>query len=379
MPPGCCAARACKCLSADLVRRHGATLADAGRRDAVPAPGPGSRGRPSWTRTRCRTWCWRWTTRRACAVASSTIYKESGFPEIWVLVPWESSVRAPGLDDSRARRGAGISGGGVEPAFPGWKAEEIFRAADRGTDVRRRRGVRTGAHGAGDGSARGHEAGGRSAHALRTAQQVRTAESHAEGHRQGLRRGRKRDARVERAHGAEEARQALRWPGNASSRAPRRTVGRRRWRSGARRARTRPTSARRVREQRTGAGATVRVRRMEGTAHDVIGRGAGFRPFAIGGLTGGREAVLAQWQSGREHAPARPRRSGTRRRGRTPGGAFSRPDPRESRRLTGGTTIQPAPEPSRPFPRRRTSSTRASSSDGVSHSTRAPSTPSSTS
>ena len=25
------------------------------------------------------------------------IYKESGFPEIWALVPWESSVRAPGL------------------------------------------------------------------------------------------------------------------------------------------------------------------------------------------------------------------------------------------------------------------------------------------
>ena len=25
------------------------------------------------------------------------IYKESGFPEIWVLVPWEASVRAPGL------------------------------------------------------------------------------------------------------------------------------------------------------------------------------------------------------------------------------------------------------------------------------------------
>ena len=25
------------------------------------------------------------------------IYKGSGFPEIWVLVPWEASVRAPGL------------------------------------------------------------------------------------------------------------------------------------------------------------------------------------------------------------------------------------------------------------------------------------------
>ena len=73
------------------------------------------------------------------------------------------------------------------------------------------------------------------------------------------------------------------------------------------------------------------------------------------------------------------RRAVTRRRVRTPGGAFSRPDPRESGRLAGGTTIQPAPEPSRWLPRRRTSSTLASSSDGVSHSTRAPSAPSSTS
>ena len=56
----------------------------------------------------------------------------------------------------------------------------------------------------------------------------------------------------------------------------------------------------------TGAGATVRVRRMEGTAHDVIGRGAGFRPFAIGGLTGGREAVLAQWRPGGSTRPRVP-------------------------------------------------------------------------
>ena len=45
------------------------------RRVALPAIGPGSGG-DLWT---------------------LGIYKESGFPEIWVLVPWEASVRAPGL------------------------------------------------------------------------------------------------------------------------------------------------------------------------------------------------------------------------------------------------------------------------------------------
>ena len=35
------------------------------------------------------------------------IYKESGFPEIWVLVPWDSSVRAPGLA-IHVRRGSDI-------------------------------------------------------------------------------------------------------------------------------------------------------------------------------------------------------------------------------------------------------------------------------
>ena len=52
---------------------------------------------------------------------------ESGFPEIWVLVPWESSRRAPGL----AIHGRGEQGYAVASesrAFPEWKAEEIFRA-----------------------------------------------------------------------------------------------------------------------------------------------------------------------------------------------------------------------------------------------------------
>ena len=55
------------------------------------------------------------------------IYKESGFPEIWVLVPWDSSVRAPGLA-IHVRRGAGYREEGESRAFPGWKAEEIHRA-----------------------------------------------------------------------------------------------------------------------------------------------------------------------------------------------------------------------------------------------------------
>ena len=52
------------------------------------------------------------------------IYMESGFPEIWVLVPWESSVRTPGLT-IHVRRGDGYRKEPSSRAFPGWKAEEI--------------------------------------------------------------------------------------------------------------------------------------------------------------------------------------------------------------------------------------------------------------
>ena len=55
------------------------------------------------------------------------IYKESGFPEVWVLVPWEASARAPGLT-IHVRRGAGYREEGESRAFPGWEAEEIHRA-----------------------------------------------------------------------------------------------------------------------------------------------------------------------------------------------------------------------------------------------------------
>ena len=55
------------------------------------------------------------------------IYMESGFPEIWVLVPWEASVRAPGLS-IHVRQGTGYREEGESWAFPGWRAEEIHRA-----------------------------------------------------------------------------------------------------------------------------------------------------------------------------------------------------------------------------------------------------------
>ena len=55
------------------------------------------------------------------------IYMESGFPEIWVLVPWESSVRRPGLA-IHVRRNDGNREERTSRAFPGWRAEEIFRA-----------------------------------------------------------------------------------------------------------------------------------------------------------------------------------------------------------------------------------------------------------
>ena len=55
------------------------------------------------------------------------IYKESGFPEIWVLVPWEAWRRAPGLA-IHVRRGGGYREEGSSRAFPGWRSEEIHRA-----------------------------------------------------------------------------------------------------------------------------------------------------------------------------------------------------------------------------------------------------------
>ena len=55
------------------------------------------------------------------------IYKGSGFPEIWVLVPWTSSARAPGLI-IHVRRGEVYHEEPASRAFPGWKAQEIHLA-----------------------------------------------------------------------------------------------------------------------------------------------------------------------------------------------------------------------------------------------------------
>ena len=55
------------------------------------------------------------------------IYKESGFPEIWVLVPWEASVRTPGLA-IHVRGKDGYREEQASRVFSGWKTEEIHRA-----------------------------------------------------------------------------------------------------------------------------------------------------------------------------------------------------------------------------------------------------------
>ena len=55
------------------------------------------------------------------------IYKQSGFPEIWVLVPWNSSRRAPGLV-IHVRRGDAYREEAESARIAGWKAEEIHRA-----------------------------------------------------------------------------------------------------------------------------------------------------------------------------------------------------------------------------------------------------------
>ena len=55
------------------------------------------------------------------------VYQECGFPEIWVEVPWNASVRRPGLA-IHVRRGDGYREEGESLAFPGWTAAEIHRA-----------------------------------------------------------------------------------------------------------------------------------------------------------------------------------------------------------------------------------------------------------
>ena len=118
------------------------------------------------------------------------IYEESGFPEIWVLVPWEASVRTPGLA-IHVRRGTGYREEGESRAFPGWKAEEIFRALTEApmSEAAWRALERTAlAMGAREGTTPQHNP-------LMASESARVqARSHARGHREG------------RAHGHREGR-----------------------------------------------------------------------------------------------------------------------------------------------------------------------------
>ena len=124
------------------------------------------------------------------------ICKESGFPEIWVLVPWEASVRAPGLA-IHVRRGAGYREEGESRAFQGWKAEEVYRALteDPMSEAAWRALERTAlAMGAREGTKPEHNPLTRSLSARAQAHGDR------EGHERGLREGHERGLREGHAH-----------------------------------------------------------------------------------------------------------------------------------------------------------------------------------
>ena len=253
------------------------------------------------------------------------VYKESGFPEIWVLVPWELSVRAPGLT-IHVRRGEGYREEEASPAFSGWQAEEIHRAAiesrlSETTWCALERAAL--AMGAREGT------GPEDDPLMRSVLQRAYGEVYATSYRKAY------------WSAFEEARQEA---------------------------------------MVECVLAMVEVRGIEVTSDPAALR------ELLGAPSGDAALAAALACTDADDFRRRIREQRDLRPGPSPGGGAERqevpsagPDPSQSRRLTGGTTIQPAPESSRPFPRRRTSSTRASSSDGVSHSTRAPSTPSSTS
>ena len=56
------------------------------------------------------------------------MYQEWGFPEIWVLVPWEESVRTPGMTIHTRGADGGYREARESVAFPGWTTEEIHTA-----------------------------------------------------------------------------------------------------------------------------------------------------------------------------------------------------------------------------------------------------------
>ena len=146
------------------------------------------------------------------------IYKESGFPEIWVLVPWEASVRAPGLK-IHVRHGGGYREEAASRAFPGWKAQEIHRALTEApmSETAWRALERTAqAMGAREGTEPEHDPLTRSLRARAQAKghaqghREGRAQGHREGHAQGLRKGHARSrmelmAATLRARGIEVA------------------------------------------------------------------------------------------------------------------------------------------------------------------------------
>ena len=110
-------------------------------------------------------------------------YQEWGFPEIWVLVPWEESVRAPGMTIHVRGTNGGYREARESVAFPGWTAEEIHAALTEEPlsvetygvleRVGRAMGAREGTRPEDDPLTRSLNAGAR-------------AEGHAQGHAQAL-------------------------------------------------------------------------------------------------------------------------------------------------------------------------------------------------
>ena len=117
------------------------------------------------------------------------IYKQRGFPEIWVLVPWEASVRRPGLV-IHVRRGDGYREEAESRAFPGWTAEEIRLAltedplSERAWRALERTALAMGAR---EGTTPEDDPLMRS-HSVRARMQAH-AQDHREGHAQGRREG----------------------------------------------------------------------------------------------------------------------------------------------------------------------------------------------
>ena len=130
------------------------------------------------------------------------IYKEGGFAEIWVLVPWESSVRVPGLT-IHVRHGEEYREEAASRAFPGWKAQEIHRALTDApmSETAWRALERTAlAMGAREGTTPQHDP-------LMASESARVrARSHAQGHREGRVQGHREGQAEGRAEGRAQGR-----------------------------------------------------------------------------------------------------------------------------------------------------------------------------